>query len=164
MGKRIITLGTWEDKPIEWIVLNEESFGTLVISKYALFQCQFNQNQSNGNNWNKCFLRKFVNDEFYNLAFSESEKKKIVNAYLHEPSQTKDNVFVLSVAESDSLMTDKERATGDMQWTRSPNTKESIKAWRIGPDGGFDESGRYFSYSYVDKYFGIRPAMYVREE
>lgn len=44
MSKRIITLGKWEGNPIEWIVLKEESFGTLVISKDMLFSYRFNQN------------------------------------------------------------------------------------------------------------------------
>lgn len=105
-----------------------------------------------------------MNKEFFKTAFTEEEKKKIVNVYLSDPDSTKDNVFVLSVNEAEKLMTQSERATNQMLWTRTPNTSESIKAWRIGPDGGFDGSGQYSGYSYVDNSFYVRPAMWIREK
>ena len=37
MSKRVITLGTWNGNPIEWIVLKEDGFQTLVVSKWPLF-------------------------------------------------------------------------------------------------------------------------------
>lgn len=163
MSKRIITLGKWEGNPIEWIVLKEESFGTLVISKDMLFSYRFNQNRNNGNKWKGSLLRKYMNKEFFKTAFTEEEKKKIVNVYLSDPDSTKDNVFVLSVNEAEKLMTQSERATNQMLWTRTPNTSESIKAWRIGPDGGFG-SVLYSGYSYVDNSFYVRPAMWIREK
>ena len=161
MSKYVIEFGKWKGKPIEWIVLKRESLGTMVISKIALFSCPFNRNQSDGNIWEGSLLRKYLNGDFFNTAFSEPEKKKIINAYLPEPYQTKDNVFVLSVEEADSLMTQNERATGSMQWTRTPNSNHTIYAWRIGPDGGFDEAGHYFGC--VSASFDIRPAMYIKE-
>ena len=163
MSKRIIRLGKWEGKPIEWMVLKKESLGTMVISKNALFTCSFNRNP-NDNKWKNSTLRTYLNEEFFHAAFSESEKKRIINVYLSKPYQTKDNVFVLSVEEADSLMTDKERANGNLQWTRTPNENRSSHAWRIGPDGGFDDFGRYSGYSYVANSYDIRPAMWIREK
>ena len=37
MSKRIVTLGTWDGKPIQWIVLKESKLGSVVISKDVLF-------------------------------------------------------------------------------------------------------------------------------
>lgn len=156
MSKRVITLGTWEGKPIEWIVLKEEKFGTLVISKEKLFNCKFNNNRSDSNRWKDSLLRKYVNEEFFKKAFTEEEKKKIVNVYLSDPDGTKDNVFVLSKIESENLMTQNERAVGSFSWTRSPNTSYNNCTYIILGDGGL-------SYEYVDYSRSIRPAMYVRE-
>lgn len=164
MSRRIITLGTWNGNPIEWLVLKEESFGTLVISKELLFNYKFNQNRNDGNKWEGSSLRGYMNNEFFKTTFTEEEKKKIVNVYLSDPDSTKDNVFVLSVNEVDKLMTQSERATGNLLWTRTPNVSESIYACRIGPDGGFDYKGRYSGYSYVDNMFYVRPAMYIKEK
>ena len=32
MSKRIVTLGTWDGKPIQWIVLKESKLGSVVIN------------------------------------------------------------------------------------------------------------------------------------
>lgn len=164
MSKRTIKLGTWNDKPIEWIVLKEESFGTLVISKDLLFTCCFNRNRSDGNIWKNSYLRTYCNDVFYKDAFNEVEKRKIVNVALFDPSVTKDNVFVLSINEADSLMKRCERAKDNaMQWTRTPSPEGNEYAYRIGPDGGFDPAGVYSGWSYVHQSFYVRPSMYIKE-
>ena len=94
MSKRIITLGKWNDKPIEWIVLKEETFGTLVLSKDILFKDKFDDNS---NDWIKSHIRKYLNEDFYKKAFSEGEKLKIVNAKLEDVKSSKDNIFFVKV-------------------------------------------------------------------
>ena len=159
MAKRTITLGKWNDKPIEWIVLKEEDFGTLVISKDLLFTCCFNRNRSDGNIWESSYLRTYCNDVFYKDAFSEVEKRKIVNVALFDPSVTKDNVFLLSAKEAGSLMTQSERAKDKFQWTRSPNPQDTQYACRIDGNGGFE----YCGYRYVYESFYVRPSIYIKE-
>lgn len=110
MSRRSITLGTWDGKPIEWLVLKEEGLATLVISRYTLFSRCFDNN--NNNRWCNSSLRNYLNNEFYTEAFNEEEKKRIVNAYLASPDGTKDNVFVLSKEEAD-LLSQEERKFGN---------------------------------------------------
>ena len=45
MSKCIIMLGTWDSKPIEWIVLKEENSALFCVSKDILFRHCFNDNE-----------------------------------------------------------------------------------------------------------------------
>ena len=114
MSKRIITLGTWDGKPIEWIVLKEESFGSLVISKLPLFSMKLSWEGT----WASCNFRKELNGNFFTKAFTNDEKKKIVCSLL-TPESTKDNVFLLSDSEANTLMSQSERkySTGNCKMT-----------------------------------------------
>lgn len=49
MSKRQITLGTWNEEPIEWIVLKEQDGRALVVSEDILFEQYFNSDYNNGN-------------------------------------------------------------------------------------------------------------------
>lgn len=177
MSKRVITLGTWDGNPIEWIVLKEDGFQTLVVSKWPLFSSGFNQNNSDGNRWDSSALRNYLNSSFYQSAFDENEKKKIISAYLSDSNGTNDNVFVLSLSEAENLMTQNERAYGNKAgcngnncsdcyqyshqhgtcwWMRSPYTDDSQYALNIS----------YFGYNNCDNVsciLSVRPAMYVKE-
>lgn len=113
MSKRIITLGKWENKPIEWIVLKEENNNALVISRLALFAMDCRNNGNTVMDWEYSVLREYLNGEFYNKAFSGTEKLKIVNAKLEDVNNVKDNVFLLSKQEAETLMTQEERKCGN---------------------------------------------------
>ena len=76
MSGRSITLGTWNGNPIEWLVLKEEGLATLVISKDTIGKYYFDGNSSN-NSWAHSWLRTFLNNDFYEKAFTAEEKKKI---------------------------------------------------------------------------------------
>ena len=92
MSGRSITLGTWNGKPIEWLVLKEEGLATLVISKDTIGNYYFDGNSSNSS-WAHSWLRTFLNNDFYEKTFTAEEKKKIVNAKLTDVGNAKDNVF-----------------------------------------------------------------------
>ena len=77
MSRRSITLGTWDGKPIEWLVLKEEGLATLVISRYPLLSHKFNENTNDGNRWDSSSLRKYLNNEFYKQAFNEERILRI---------------------------------------------------------------------------------------
>ena len=96
------------NEAVEWLVLAKEENRILVTSKYAL-DCKPYHNQEANVTWETCSLRKWLNDEFINTAFSEEEKAKIptvtVSAdknpdYNGNPGNaTRDKVFLLSVSE-----------------------------------------------------------------
>ena len=114
----IITFGTYEQdndtengpEPISWIVLQKTGSELLVMSKYGLDVQPFNT--SGGRvRWDDCSLREWLNNDFYNTAFTDTEKKKIkkktvkngANPFYSSSSagkDTKDKVFLLSIDEA----------------------------------------------------------------
>lgn len=152
MSIKEFILGKWDGKPIEWSVLKEESFGTLVISKDRIAQMVFDNSSSN-NNWGSCSLRKFLNGNFFNQAFSDNEKKKIVNVKL---DNTKDDIFILTEDEVKNLLkgdcynTEHWGVCSYYYWTR---TKDGTKVRTGYPLGS--HAPNYEMYS-------VRPAMYIK--
>lgn len=107
---------------IEWLVLAKEEDRMLVISRYVL-DCQpYNivqhdsvmKMQKPDVTWETCTLRNWLNDSFYNMAFSDEEQGKIVTVTNINPdasgfdeswegkggSNTDDKVFYLSYKEA----------------------------------------------------------------
>ena len=109
----IIVFGSYEQdnntkngkEPIEWIVLSNDGKALFVVSKYCL-DCQPYNSEEINITWEECTLRKWLNDDFYNAAFSASDKKLIKATKLKNydnpeygtkgGNDTKDNVFLLS--------------------------------------------------------------------
>ncbi len=172
MSKRMITLGKWENKPIEWIVLKEENNNALVISRLALFSMDCRNNGNTTMDWEYSVLREYLNGEFYNKAFSSTEKLKIVNAKLEDVNNAKDNVFLLSKQEAETLMTQDERKCGNgncpgdcktcYQHSNSYGTccylrtrRDNNYYYRIYIDG---------SITYAYNVRSIRPSVWIKEK
>lgn len=100
--------------PIEWLLLDidDEKKEALLISKYILDckcfndSCYKNRNdfeliEEKGKSlWEVSTIREWLNNDFYNKAFSKSEKSKICNTKLKTGrTTTNDNVFILSFDE-----------------------------------------------------------------
>lgn len=154
MSIKEFILGKWDGKPIEWSVLKEESFGTLVISKDRIAQKVFDISSSN-NNWGSCSLRKFLNGDFFNQAFSDDEKKKIVNVKL---DNTKDDIFILTKDEVENLLEDDCYNTehyGSCSyccWTRTNDRSSVVHGYA---------SGCWCSHA-PNRIYSVRPAMYIK--
>ncbi len=98
----------WENgyDDIEWIVLENTGSKLLLVSKYAL-DCKPYHKTKQMVDWNGSFLRSWLNDSFYNSAFSEEEKKAVVltdyvtvdNTEYGQPGgyDTQDHVFMLNI-------------------------------------------------------------------
>ena len=84
-----------QEQPIEWQVLSKENNKILVISRYGLNSKRFD---GSSNVWGNSEIRQWLNGDFYNNAFSDSEKKYINSSYLSDVG-TSDNVFLLSIEE-----------------------------------------------------------------
>ena len=65
-------------EPIEWIVLDRQGGRALLLSKYIL-DCKCYSNEHKDVTWETCDLRKWLNNDFYNQAFSGSEQGKILS-------------------------------------------------------------------------------------
>lgn len=98
-----------DSTPIEWLVLENDGQTALLISRYAL-DCQLYNTGEEDTTWEQCALRGWLNNEFYNRAFSAEERKRIGKSHVsadENPSYstdpgnaTEDNVFLLSVVEA----------------------------------------------------------------
>ncbi len=101
--------------PIEWKVLKVQGKRKLIISNYAL-DCQPYNEKYEDVTWENCTLRSWLNNDFYNTAFSEDEKRAIVQInvtadknpeYSTNPgNNTSDKVFLLSISEVEKYFSD----------------------------------------------------------
>ena len=158
MSRRIIKFGKWNDQDLEWEVLKENKFELLVICRTAIVKRRFNGNSSY-NGWIKSELRNFLQEEFYKKAFSIEEKQRIINTKLSDVEDSKDNVFILSRKEVETLLTDGddyEENGSDCSYCVWTRTKDGS-----GIDHGF-ASGCWCSHSSTDSYY-VRPAMYLKK-
>ena len=121
-----VTFGTYiqskdsdEKEPIEWKILEKKEDKALLISKYALSRQQYNY-EPDDVTWETCDLRKWLNSEFFEDAFSDDEKSLIESTtvtadrnpkYRTRPgNDTIDKVFLLSIIEvSNYFNSDSER-------------------------------------------------------
>lgn len=168
---------------VEWLVLEVKGGKALVISKYALDCKQYNTSYTDVT-WEACTLRKWLNNDFINAAFSADERTMIptvtVSAdknpdYSTNPGNaTQDQVFLLSITEvnkyfiSDSARqcepTDYAVANGAWEsdsgncwwWLRSPGDSQDTAAG-VCSGGDVYEYGR----SVDSDISAVRPALWI---
>lgn len=186
-----INFGTYEQdnntsngkEDVEWLVLEVKDGKALVISKYALDCKQYNTSYTDVT-WETCTLRKWLNNDFIDAAFSADEKAMIptvtVSAdknpeYSTNPGNaTQDQVFLLSITEankyfsSDSARqcepTDFAVANGAWEsdsgncwwWLRSPGDTQYAAA-DVYYDGDVYEHG----YGVSNDSNAVRPALWI---
>lgn len=143
MSKRIVTLGTWDGTPIQWIVLKESKLGSVVISKDGLFQRQFDYNNRD---WLDSDIRAYLNGEFFQQAFRAEEQKRIINTII---DGQKTDIFLLSKEEAENWMTSNERRGTGTWLLRSRYDSNGVVVYY--------DSGRFGRCWYGDERY-IRPA------
>ena len=151
-------------QPIEWQVLGKENDKVFVISRYGLEAKRFD---SFSNNWNNSEIRKWLNGDFYNKAFTDQDKN-IISSF------NGDNVFLLSKEEAEKYFanddarkckaTDYAKKNGanvrndngcSCWWLRSPLCGNSSHVYYVYYDG-------YVRNDYVHYgFYLVRPALWV---
>lgn len=113
-----VTFGTYEQdndltngpEPIEWIVLDVKDGKAMLLSKYILDAKPFNE-ERNDHVWGTSTIRKWLNDEFINDAFTDDEQAAIIvtevdnrtfenKNWYNGADDTLDSVFLLSYFEA----------------------------------------------------------------
>jgi tetratricopeptide (TPR) repeat protein len=164
---------------VEWLVLEVKDGKALVISKYALDCKQYNTSYTDVT-WETCTLRKWLNNDFINAAFSADEKVMIptvtVSADKHpyystNPGRaTQDQVFLLSITEVNKYFesgsarkcfpTNYAVANGAYKscwwWLRSPGFDQDYAAL-VRNGGDVYEHGDIVTYSS----YAVRPALWI---
>lgn len=120
----LVTFGAYEQdndrtngyESIQWIVLarDDEAGRLLLLSRFALDRQHYHTSNSNAT-WEQSGLRKWLNGEFLQKAFTEEERKAILVsevaahkntiANVTAGKDTKDQVFLLSMDEVDQYLT-----------------------------------------------------------
>ena len=116
----IVTFGRYEQdnnigngqEEIEWIVLDVQDGKSLLLSRYGLDKKPYNTEYV-GTTWEKCTLRKWLNGEFLQAAFTDTEQSGIMLTEVNNSknqgydkwssdggNNTQDQVFLLSYAEA----------------------------------------------------------------
>ena len=98
-------------EPIEWQVLEVNGDEALLLSRYGLDCKQYHHEEYSSITWEDCDLRKWLNDDFLNAAFSEEEQRRIKlsevtndnNRQYRTPggNNTRDRGFCLSLTEAE---------------------------------------------------------------
>src|SRR5574344_220182 len=163
---------------IEWKVLAKENGKALLISKYALDCKPYNQNNCNIT-WEECTLRKWINSDFINNAFSEEEQQIIALTKndTNGSRTTEDKVFLLSIEEAQKYFKNAEErkctptpyakqhnawSSDDnfcYWWLRSPGCNQYFAA-RVNYDGGVS----LYGYSVYNVNDAVRVALWVNLE
>lgn len=180
-----ITLGSWpEDKPIEWTIIDTKDNSILILSTKVIDAKKFHDKYEDIT-WERSYIRSFLNSDFYQKAFTDDEKKRILLSpvkaeknplYPIDPgNDTEDKIFLLSVSEvrkylesNDLVLAEPttyalaynaekdEKTGGSYWWLRTPGNAGCNIA-RVSSKGIILEHGYFAS----DNHNGIRPAMWI---
>ena len=169
---------------IEWLVLEVKDGKALVISKYGLDCKRYNEEKENIT-WETCTLRKWLNSEFINTAFTSPERSMIPTVTVsadknpkcstNPGNATRDQVFLLSIAEAkkyfssdrarrckltDYAVANKVYVNSEngncWWWLRSPGHLQNTAA-RVLYGGVVYEGGLAVD----DDYVAVRPALWI---
>ncbi len=126
-------------EPIEWKVLDVESDRALVISSKGLFQKRFHDS-IDFVTWEDCDLRRYLNSGFISEAFTQSERKRIIEVEITTSAnpvsgvegcgKTKDKVFLLSIAEVSTYF------SSDLSRIAKPTKNAIAQGCSVRDDGG----------------------------
>lgn len=105
-------------EPIDWIVLKQEENAVLLVSVYGLDTLPYEEKNESAD-WENCSLRSWLENAFYENAFTEEEKRIIIEKELiqhpnagypdcDQGSNTTDHVFLLSTEEYINYLYDNE--------------------------------------------------------
>lgn len=161
----IVEFGTYNGKPIKWIVLDKNDGKALLLSKDILEKKKFND-KSKRVTWKNCTLRKWLNESFYNDSFNEREKDLICETELETDyssffaSEVVDYVFILSSEEYRMLGVEyhlKEQGSSSYWWLRGWNPASPTDYSNYVGYGGsvFSEGGEVY------REYGVRPALWI---
>lgn len=133
-----LDFGTYQGEPVEWRVLdvNAEDGEVLLLSEYGLDVKPYHDKSASGVSWEDCSLRRWLNGEFYESAFKDEEKERILlsesegfaqynsrvagGKYDLLERETKDYVFLLSYTEVQEYFQETVDKEGELGKTCQP--------------------------------------------
>ena len=130
-------------EPIEWLVLEKQADRALLLSKYILDSQRYTENYNEITDWEKSTIRTWLNNNFYNVAFNNSEKNcilstEVINNIENGNSEicnnTNDKIFLLGWNEVQQLPNNNNKGGSDcLENTEATNyvkkIDNSLKIW-----------------------------------
>ena len=182
--------GILED--IEWRVLDKKDGAVLVISKNGL-DCRTYNDKNAPTDWEHSALRKWLNSEFIDTAFTPEESKRLLTTTLKNDvnpnypidiaNNTEDKVFCLSISEAEEYFRDNnDRMCSITTYAYEQGAQISEKkyasvgetcCWQLRTSGFdkafaafiyFDGEIRYYGNGVYAKIVAVRPAMWIRTD
>ena len=168
-------------EPIKWQVLDIKDGKALVISEKLLDYIPYNEEEKSVT-WENCSLRKWMNDDFYNIAFSSNEQKEIAlvtnvnpdnpNFGTNGGNDTQDRIFALSIDEAKKYFpSDKSRIayTTEYAHSKGEDYENGAEVWWLRSPGNYGYYARYVGSAGDAKYgmkvnhngVAVRPAFWL---
>ena len=162
----IVTFGNYQGKDLVWKVLARDGRRCMLLSQNNVAEHSFHTEREEVN-WNSCELRKWLNREFLNEAFSLQERMHII---LHKNENsvdyrwdtangpaTTDKIYIFNRQELEEYLPDKaDRAIGEWWWLRGHGCS-NLNQQAVYCDGTVYTDG----VSNHSDEVGVRPAMWV---
>ncbi len=167
---------------IEWLVLDQDGDNVLLLSKYALDCKRFNDVWAPVE-WKDCTLRAWLNGEFMEKAFDETERGRIAlseitleaNPRYDTPAgtDTQDKIFLLSIRQAEKYFPEEEdRKCEPTAYALANNAYIDKGAcwWWLRSAGGFEQGAsgvfvdgfiRVFGSRVNDDDLTVRPAIQI---
>lgn len=184
-GSYYQTPGTGAAEPIRWIVLRDDGDALLLISEHVL-DCRRFHDSFTATCWANCDLRAWLNAGFYDTAFTDAEKERILPfpcephplLYFEDIPQgeaVSDHVFLLSAEEAALLLVGTPAAQASMTGWAKQNCGENtdgFAAWwlrtvsfdgncgtAVTPEGEI----AYIHSTVNDGFTGVRPCILLKK-
>ena len=162
-----VTFGSFEGTPIQWRVVDQRGKMRLLLAKRVVTRRCYHRTTLEDATWSDCSLRKWLNKDFLEAAFTPVERMKIVpnklanlrnrKFYTQGGPDTMDRVHVPGVEEIERYLPDpQDRAGEGWWWLRSPGSN-LFSAVAVYEDGTIYENGIHIDYDEG----GVRPAVWV---
>lgn len=162
-----VVFGSFEGKPIRWQVADQRGKMRLLVAREIVTRRCYHRTTLEDATWSDCSLRRWLNKEFLEAAFTPQERLRIVpnklqnlrnrKFYTQGGMDTMDRVHILSPDEVERYMPDQsERAGNGWWWLRSPGSN-LFSAAAVYDDGSMYENGIHIDYELG----GVRPAVWV---
>lgn len=174
--------------PIKWIVLDVQEDKALLISKFLLDGASYNQKDVNIT-WERSSIRRWLNNDFFNEAFSKSEQNNIQLTDIYNQANpytgikggniTKDHVFLLSLDEVDKyLPNENQRKTEVTEYAKKRNvyfdgvfSSNDYGLWWLRSPGNEQNKASLVltdgnvaekGYIVTVRGFSVRPVLYIK--
>ncbi len=127
-----LEFGTYNGDKILWRVLSVEDDEVLLLSEKIIETVGYTKNSTDPVEWKSSSIREWLNNDFYNEAFTEEEKKVLKEKTLNNGDDDATNDYIYLLSYEDMLNTD--YGFSDVPWCSSAARKTEIKGaeFRVG--------------------------------